>query len=310
MPTSGGRVVSLLPSATEIVAALGCIDRLIGRSHECDFPADVLDRPICSRPRIDVDAASGAINREIVASLASAVSIFEIDTEQLARLAPTLILTQDQCEACAVSLAEVREAVSELAGGPVEIVSLSPSCLDDAWDNVHDVAAVLGVTDRGRGVVAELRARLNALSEITGAIAESERPTVGCIEWLDPLMAAGNWVPELVAAAGGINSLGTPGAHSPWINFDELLRIDPEVVVVMPCGFDIERTRAELPVLTGQEGWSSLRAVKTGRVALVDGHQYFNRPGPRLVDSAEILAEILSPSLFDFGHEGPGWQRL
>ena len=190
----------------------------------------------------------------------------------------------------------------------MRIVSLAPARLDDVFADIERVGAALGVAARGKSVVAALRARLAALAARTRDLPRPDLPpSVACIEWLDPLMAAGNWVPELVELAGGRNLFGATGEHSPWLEWEVVRAADPDVIVAMPCGFDLARTRGEMTALERLPGWDALRAVRAGRVAVVDGHQYFNRPGPRLVESAEILAEILHPGVLRFGHRGEGW---
>jgi iron complex transport system substrate-binding protein len=197
--------------------------------------------------------------------------------------------------------------VCALAGHPVRLVALQPDRLGDVWDDVRRVAEALGVPERGEALVDRLRRRVIAI----GARAASlPHPTVGVIEWIEPLMSAGNWMPELIELAGGRASFGEAGKHSPRLAWDALVAADPEVLLVSPCGFGIPRTREELPLLTGRPGWRGLRAVREGRVVVADGNAYFHRPGPRLVESLEILAEVLHPSLFQFGHEGSGWERL
>lgn len=305
---SDHRIVSLLPSATEIVVALGLKDCLVGRSHECDFPAGLEHLPICCEPTIDVLASSSEINSQVEDRLANAVSIYRLDTEKIATLQPTHILTQMQCEVCAVSENDVRATVEKLADSKPQILSLSPSCLADLWQTIRDVASALEVADRGEELVESLQARLEGIR--SRASQSERRPEVACIEWLDPLMTAGNWVPELVELAGGDNLLGQAGEHSPWLKWEELAKADPDVIVVLPCGFDLKRTQEEVSVLTGNPAWNPLRAVRDGAVFLADGHHFFNRPGPRLVDSAEILAEILHPRLFSARHKGSGWQKI
>ena len=299
------RVVSLIASATEIVSALGMEDRLVGRSHECDFPPSILSLPVCSSSKVDAAASSRDIDRQVRDIVGEALSVYRVDGQLLDELAPTVIVTQTQCEVCAVSLRDVEEAVSEVVRSQPQIVPLAPMALVDVFDDIEAVAGALGVPDRGRGLVAQLRTRLDAVSAATGAL--EERPTVACVEWIDPPMHAANWVPELVEIAGGRVMAGEPGRHSGYFEFGELLSADPDVIAVMPCGFDIARTRVEMPALAAQPGWGDLAAVRQGRVFLTDGNQYFNRPGPRVVESAEILAELLHPDHFDFGHRGSGW---
>lgn len=302
------RIVSLIASATEIVAALGFRDRLVGRSHECDFPPDVVSLPACSEPKIDVEGTSREIDDRVKAVLADATSVYRVFAETLEELRPTVIVTQTQCEVCAVSLRDVEQAVCDLVSSQPRVVACEPNALADVWNDIRKVAAAVDAPERGEQLVNDLQRRLDALSEQTRAI--PERPRIGCIEWIDPLMAAGNWVPELVEIAGGENVFGIAGQHSPWMTWEDLLREDPEVLAILPCGFDIPRCLAELSVLTEDPRWSRLQAVQSGRVYVTDGNQYFNRPGPRLAESAEIFAEILYPQRFDFGHEGRGWIRF
>jgi len=302
------RILSLLPSATEIVCALGYGEQLVGRSHECDRPAWVTDLPICSRPRIRVDVSSNEIDQSVKAIVAEGLSVYEIDREMLRSLAPDFIVTQTQCEVCAVSERDVEQAVNEWLGGQGEIISLNPNRLEDVWADINRVATALGNPRNGEDVVAALRARMAAVEE--RAARNESKPRVALIEWIEPLMAGGNWMPELVEMAGGKNLFGKAGEHSPWLEIDALGESDPDVVVVAPCGFDLDRTRHEMPPLTARPEWKALSAVKNGRVYLTDGHHYFNRPGPQLVESLEILAELLQPETVEAHHRGQGWMPL
>lgn len=299
------RIVSLIPSGTEIVAALGCDAQIVGRSHECDFPPGIERAAICTESKVDSSRTSREIEDDVRAKLVDAVSLYRIDADQLRRLEPTLIVTQAQCEVCAVSLRDVEEAVCGLFESQPRIVSLEPMRLDDIWADIRRVGVALGSEKEADELNKSLQRRLDAIRSRSRDLAD--RPRVACIEWIDPLMAAGNWVPELVEIAGGENLFGTVGEHSPWMEWEELAAADPDVIITMPCGFDIDRTRTEMAELTSHFGWQSLRAVQDGLVFLVDGNQYFNRPGPRLVESAEVLAEILHPGTFNFGHAGRGW---
>ena len=299
------RVVSLIASATEIVTALGMEDALVGRSHECDFPPSILSLPVCSSSKVDAGASSRDIDRQVREIVGEALSVYRVDGSLLDALAPTVIVTQTQCEVCAVSLRDVEEAVCEVVRSQPRIVPLAPMALGDVFDDIEIVAEALGISGRGRELVARLKAGLDAVREATAG--GEERPVVACIEWIDPPMHAGNWVPELVEIAGGRVMAGEPGRHSGYFEFEELLSADPDVIAVMPCGFDIPRTRVEMPALAAQPGWNELKAVRNGRVFLTDGNQYFNRPGPRVVESAEILAELLHPDRCDFGRRGSGW---
>lgn len=299
------RVVSLIPSATEIVCALGCRDSLVGVSHECDHPAGVEELPACTSSKLDVDGDSAAIHRDLTALLEQALSVYRVDADRLRELAPDVVVTQDQCEVCAVSYEQVEAVVRDVLGDDVTLVSLQPATLDDVLGDIRRVGEVLGVPDRAARVVTHMRVRLEALRR---AVEDLPRPSVAAIEWIDPLMAAGNWVPELIDIAGGIATSGEAGAHSPWLEPAQLAAADPDAIVVMPCGFDLERTASEAVRLADVPGWGQLRAVRDGRIFLTDGHAYFNRPGPRLVDSAEILAEILHPDRFQPRHRGTGWR--
>jgi iron complex transport system substrate-binding protein len=301
------RVVSLIASATEIVCALGCEDLLVGRSHECDYPPSVRRLPGCTEPKFNIEGSSREIDRDVKTLLRDALSVYRVDADRLAALEPDVIVTQAHCEVCAVSLRDVERAVCSWLHACPKLVSLVPNALVDLWTDIERVAEALGVPDRGTALIVKLRSRIDAIA--TRAQTLRHRPAVACIEWIDPLMAGGNWVPELVELAGGANLFGEAGKHSPWMTFEQLVSVDPEMIVVLPCGFDVERSRKELPSLTGRAEWPRLRAVRDGRVFLADGNQYFNRPGPRLVESLEILAELLHPEAFCFGHEGAGWQR-
>ncbi len=302
------QVVSLIPSSTEIVCALGLEGQLVGRSHECDFPESVQRLPVCTEPKFSPHGTSYEIDQRIKAILDGALSIYRVHGDILKQLQPDLILTQSQCEVCAVSLRDVQEAVGEWVGKPPQILSLEPKTLADVWVDIERVAAALGVPQQGTELVKSLKQRVFAITAMARTL--SPGPTVACIEWIEPLMAAGNWMPELVEMAGGINLFGEAGKHSPWMTWEDLVQKEPNVIVVLPCGFDIKRTRKEMQALTRQAEWSRLRAVRNGRVYLTDGNQYFNRPGPRLVESLEILAEVLHPAVFHFGHEEIGWQNL
>lgn len=302
------RIVSLIASATEIVAALDLGRFLVGRSHECDYPPEVLALPACSEPKIDIHATSRQIDARVKSLAGEAISVYRVFPDLLRQLEPTHIITQTQCEVCAVSLRDVEEAMAQLIGQHPKIVALAPMCLDDVWNDIRIVGRSLEVAERADDLVRRLRRELDVLSS---RLARSScSPSIACLEWIDPLMSAGNWVPELVEIAGGRNLLGTAGKHSPWLAWDELVAVDADVIAVMPCGFDIARTRAEMTPLIGDPRWRTLRAVREGRVFLTDGNQFFNRPGPRVVESARILAAILHPDLGDNSLEGAGWVKF
>ncbi|HEY9711026.1 MAG TPA: cobalamin-binding protein, partial [Oculatellaceae cyanobacterium] len=304
MTPSNLRIVSLLPSATEIVAALGLTNAIVGRSHECDYPSEIQNRPVCTEAQLNSEQPSAQIDADVLDLVQKALSIYKIKIDVLEQLQPTHIVTQDQCDVCAVNFADVEKAVAELTHSQPKVISLQPNLLSDVWADIERVATNLGV--ESQSVLTQLQSRVAACSQKTQGLAETDRPTVAAIEWTDPLMAAGNWIPELVELAGGRSVFGVVGEHSPYLKWEALASADPEVIVIMPCGFDLDRTRQETQHMTQHPEWSSLRAVRTGKVFITDGNSYFNRPGPRLVDSLEILAEILHPELFDFGYRGSG----
>lgn len=306
--TAMSRIVSLIPSATEWVCALGAQDELVGRSHECDFPRHVTSLPVCTAPKFDPQGSSREIDNRVKDLLRDAVSVYRVDVEQLKAITPDYIVTQAQCEVCAVSLSDVEQMVGEWIGAKPSIVSLSPNLLTDVWEDVRRLAKALGRIEQGAELISRLQKRIETIHAQTRQI--PNHPTIGCIEWLDPLMASANWMPELIDYAGGKNVFGEAGAHAPWLTWETVQEQDPDILLLLPCGFSIPRTREEIHLLTSRPGWEQLKAVREGRVYFTDGNQYFNRSGPRLVESVEILAEIFHPSLFSFGHEGTGWERL
>jgi iron complex transport system substrate-binding protein len=300
------RIASLLPSATEIACALGFQAELVGRSHECDFPPGVERLPVLTSPKLDAGAPSREIDARVRALVRDGLSVYRVDAERLRQLAPDVVLTQDQCAVCAASLADVEVALAEWTGGRPRVVSLHPRSLGDAFADFQRVAASLGDAERGERVAAGLANRIADVGERTGRL--RERPRVVCIEWIDPPMAAGHWMPELVTLAGGRALLAETASPSPWITLAELAAADPDAIVVLPCGFDLARTRRELPALATRPEWLALRAVREGRAFLADGHALMNRPGPRLVESLEVLAEILHPEEFAPRHRGRWWE--
>ncbi len=292
------RIVSLLPSATEILAVLGLQSYLVGRSHECDFPPGVETLPVCTAPKFDPHGDSLTIHQRVEDLLVGALSVYRLETETLQNLRPTHILTQAQCEVCAVSLGDVEAAIRDWGTPSPQVISLQPTVLAEVWADLGRVGAVFGRDPQD--VVARLRQQVENLPS------PHPQPTVACIEWIAPLMAAGNWVPELVRLAGGIPVFGVDGKHSPWLSWEELVAADPEVVVLMPCGFDLERTQTEAQTALADPRWQTLKAVQMGRVYATDGNAYFNRPGPRLADSVRILWEIFRQE----ASQGPGWRAI
>jgi iron complex transport system substrate-binding protein len=311
------RIVSLLASATEMVAELGCLDQMVGRSHECDYPPEILSLPVVSTTQINVNTSSEQIDAQIKQLAHSkdavqgdalkALSIYALDIDLLQQLRPDVIFTQTQCEVCAVSERDVMQAVQQLTGLQPRIVALTPYRLSDVWEDVERVGAALGRAEQARGLVQRYQQRLERLSTLT---AGKRRPRVTLLEWIDPLMAAGNWTPELIAYAGGESVFGEIGQHSPWLTWEELQAADPDVLVLSPCGFTLERTLQELPLLQQHPSWGSLQAVQQGRVYAIDGNNYLNRSGPRLVESAELLARVLWGELLGINPDAQAWRAL
>ena len=288
-------IVSLIASATEILCALGLRSQLVGVSHECDFPEDVKGLPVLSAPKVDPSLPSGEIDRRVRDIVAEGLSVYSIRTEELARLRPDLIVTQDQCDVCAVSLKDVEEAVAALTLKLTRVCSLRPNSLEDIVRDFRRVAAAAGVPARGEDLVASFGHRLTKVRETTAPAAR--RPTVACLEWLEPLMIAGGWMPELVRIAGGEPVIVTETERFLTVDWHILAESEPEVIVVMPCGFVIDRTLADLGGSRAAEALRGMHATRAGRCYLVDGNAYFNRPGPRIAESAEILAGLLHPEL-------------
>jgi len=296
------RIVSMIASATEIVCALGLEEHLVGRSHECDYPESIKRLPCCTAPRFSVDGSSADIDRLVKQTLHDSPSVYRVFDDVLRELQPDLIVTQSQCEVCAVSFKDVEAAVCSWTGSRPHICTLLPNCLADVFEDIQRVADAAEVSRQGLALVAGMRERIRQIDE--RANYWGRKPTVACLEWLDPVMAAGNWMPELVAIAGGINLFGQAGAHSPYFEWSELVRQDPDLIIAMPCGFDLERTRREMSVLTSRPEFHRLRCVRNGRFWIADGNAYFNRPGPRLIEALEMLAEAIVPQAFAFGHNG------
>lgn len=288
------RVVSLLPSATEIVCLLGLEDALVGVSHECDFPPSVRDLPKVTRTRLIATTDSAHIDQQVRELAAAETALYELDRELLAELQPDLIITQSLCSVCAVSEREVLELASQLPAPP-EVVRLNPTTLAEVMKCIAQVGQAAGVDERARAAVGELEARVAAVAARSESVIQRRR--VAMLEWLDPLFSAGHWNPELVALAGGQEIFGQPGARSRQLQWDEVLAEDPDAMIIACCGFSIDRTLEDLPKLVSYPGFAGLKCIGSGRVYLVDGSQFFNRPGPRLVDSLEVLAHALHPEL-------------
>lgn len=286
------RIVSLLPASTEMLCALGLRNRLVGVSHECDYPTDVTTLPTLTEPKLDPQARSTDIDSRLRAIVQEGLSIYRVKTDVLQQLQPDLIITQDQCAVCAMALPEVEEAVRCFLTPATKVVSLQPQRLSDIWEDIRQVGAATKTESVAEDLLRSLKRRLWKLEQRTR---HASRPRVACIEWIEPLIIGGNWMTELIEIAGGEYGMVTAGTHSPAIAWEALVAYQPEVIVIMPCGFKIPQTHADLALLTDHPQWKHLPAVQTDRVYVADGNAYFNRPGPRIVESAEILAEIFHP---------------
>ncbi len=291
--SGSARIVSLIASASEILCALGLEERLVGISHECDHPVSITGLPRLSEPKLDPRAPSADIDQRVRDLVSEGLSIYRIDVDRLQALKPDLIVTQDQCAVCAVSLRDVEDACRLLTGLDCRVVSCEPHCLADIDADVRKIAEAAGVREAGEALIREMRATLDGVRQRTRGL---ERPRVACVEWMDPPMIGGGWVPELVEAAGGRPLIVDEPVRFRQVTWDEIEAADPEVVVVMPCGFPIDQTRGELNA-GGEvpERLAALEATANGRTVLVDGNAWFNRPGPRLVQSAEILEAVFHP---------------
>jgi iron complex transport system substrate-binding protein len=302
------RVCSLLPGATEIAFALGLGDDVVGVTHECDYPAEARQKPVVVRSLIDSNRMTSLeIDRWVGERLGSNQSLYLVDEERLREAAPDIILTQGLCDVCAIDYNEV-VAVSETLAKKPKIVSLTPNCLTDVLDDVTRVGEATGQRHRAERFVQELEQRISSVRK--QAAGSSARPRVACLEWFDPVYAAGHWVPEMVELAGGHDVLGRQGEPSEKTDWKKVLELAPDVIVLMPCGFDMQRTAKEATTLEQLEGWHDLPAVKAGRVFAVNGHAFFSRPGPRLVDGLEILAHIIHPEVFPMQPSADALQRI
>ena len=292
----GYRVASLLPAATEIVCAVGAEADLVGISHECDFPEAVRGLPALTRARVHPVGTSREIDREVRLVLQDALAVYEIELARLEAARPDVIVTQDLCDVCAVSFDDVCAAAAKLVDRTIRIVNLHPTRFGDVWSDIARVAEALGRTAEGAAVIRGLQARAAEIAARSSAL--RARPRVVSIEWIEPVMIGGMWMPELIEMAGGTPEVTRPGDHAPTLTMDALRELSPDVVVVSPCGFPLDRTLEELPQLRGALPWGSWPAVRAGRVYVADGNAYFNRPGPRIVESLEILAACLHPDAF------------
>jgi len=289
------KIVSLLPSATEIISRLGLEKNLVGVSHECDFPESVVRLPKLTSSSINTELSSSNIHKSVMEVMKSAVSVYDLDLELLTSLKPDFIITQDLCDVCAVSFEQVEQACQEVLDKNIRIISLKPKMLGDIWDDVQNVADQLSVTEKGREFHEEKESRIRGLQTRRR---DGTAPKVLTIEWIDPIYIGGMWLPEMITIVGGQVCIAESGQPAPVVNREDLEKIEPDVVVIKPCGYKLEQTLKELELLKKQlPDWE-----KSPRIYLVDGNSYFNRPGPRILDSLEILAYCTYPELYlDFG---------
>jgi iron complex transport system substrate-binding protein len=306
------RIVSLISSATEMLFLLGLGKQVVGVSHECDYPPEIAGLPRLTRSLVDATATSRTIDDQVRVFAAGQQALYAIDSPELARLKPDLIITQAQCDVCAVRYDDVVNAVrNEPALASAEILALNPKRLADVLEDLRRVAEAVDCKGLADDVISALAARAEHVCKTSSRLSDEDRPRVALLEWIDPPMLAGNWTPELVAWAGGLDGLPQDGRHSSYKSWQQIATFDPEVVVIMPCGFDVYRTIAEAQVLAELPEWHGLSAVRAGKVFAADGNAYFNRSGPRLVDSLEILAHLFHPNLFVApAHAAGSWKRL
>jgi len=302
------RIVSFLPSATEMICALGLGDRLLGVTHECDFPPEIAGKPIVVRSILAIENMSQSeIDSAVTQRLRNGLSLYRVDESLMQEIAPDLILTQDLCQVCAPSGNEVSQLLETLPKKP-QILWLTPKSLEQIFDNLRDLGEATGRSKMAETLVAEGRARLERIEAATRAALS--RPRVFCMEWIDPVYCCGHWVPEMVRIAGGIDRLGREGADSVRIQWKDVLQWKPEVLIVMPCGFGLEKAAAQAQQLSAYPGWADLPAVRGNRVYAVDANSYFARPGPRVVEGTELLAHLLHPDLFEWSGPAGAFRNL
>ena len=300
------KIVTLIPSATEIVAFFGKKKAIIGKSHECDYPKDLSNIVKLTEPKIKVDGTSKEIHQQIESILEKSLSVYKVDIEKLKNLDPDFIVTQAHCEVCAVSFSHVENITKEHLGPKTKIISLQPNTLKEVFDDLERVAINLKIDPfKTNELINGLKKRIQKIKTTTLKL---KKPKILCIEWTEPLMAAGNWMPEMIEIAGGKDILGKKGSDSHWIKFENIIKSDPDFIIFIPCGFNLEQTKHDVNTLIRENNtWKNLRAFKNKNFYITDGNQYFNRPGPRLVDSIEILCEIIHPNNFNFGHKNSAW---
>lgn len=297
------QIVSLLASGTEIVCALGAGEALVGRSHECDNPEWVKSLPACTRPAFDVNLPSGQIDAEVRRRLKTGEPLYHVDTELIRALKPDLLITQAHCQVCAVTPGDVERAGCDALAR--QVLALTAGSMQGIFDGIMTLAEALDRPRDGVNLIADMRRRM---SNVTAAVKDRPRPTVVMLEWTDPIFSMGNWGPELVEAANGRTLLGEKGQHSRAIPWEHIREADPDFLIIAPCGFDLDRTRQELPLLESLPGWPELRALRERHVAIADGNLFFNRSGTTIVETVEIIAGILHDYRVDSGWQRTAWR--
>ncbi len=306
--TSVARIVSFLPSATEMACALGLGDQLVGITHECDYPPEVEGKPVVVRNVLPIEKMSQPeIDAAVTQRMRDGLSLYQVDEKLLQELAPDIILTQDLCQVCAPSGNEVTQALELLAKKP-QILWLTPKSLEEIFDNLRELGQATSRMKEAEELIAAGRARLEKIATVTRTL--SQRPRVFCMEWLDPVYCSGHWMPEMVEIAGGVDALARKGADSVRIPWDDVLEWAPEVLIITPCGFNLDKVIEQTPQLFGNPGWSDLPAVHNGRVYAVDANSYFARPGPRVVEGTELLAHLIHPELFEWQGPQEAFRRI
>src|SRR5277367_1867833 len=301
------RIVSLLPSATEILYALGVGDQVVGITHECDFPPEAAGKPALIKPRLDPTAAPAEIDRQVSELVARGESIYAVDADLLASLAPDLIVTQDLCHVCAASPDDLATALTHFVRPP-RVLTLTPHSLDDVWQDIVRAGEATNTRPRAESLAAELKARVQAVACITAQV--SVRPRVACLEWLDPIYVGGHWVPEMVEIAGGDDVLGRAGHPSFKVSAGEVAHSNADVILVMLCGYDAKRNAKEFHATQIPPSWENLPAVRNRRIFSVDANSYFSRPGPRLADGVQLLAHLFNPGQFQSPVPAGGYVKL
>jgi len=305
---ASARIVSFLPSATEMACALGLGVQLVGVTHECDYPPEVQGKPVVVRNVLPIEKMSQPeIDAAVTQRMRDGLSLYQVDEKLLQELAPDIILTQDLCQVCAPSGNEVTQALNLLPKVP-QILWLTPKSLEEIFDNLRELGQVTGRVKEAEGLIASGRARLEKVAAGTSTL--SPRPRVFCMEWLDPIYCSGHWMPEMVEIAGGVDALARQGTDSVRIPWDDVLRWAPEILIITPCGFNLDKVIEQTPQLFNNPGWSELPAVRNGRVYAVDANSYFARPGPRVVEGTELLAHLIHPELFQWEGSQEAFRRV